>query len=118
MRYPRPASVAMNPFPIFLNDLANRPCLVFGADHEAGRKVKSLLSYRASVAVMPPELTNVLFNAMDDVSNCDFVSGSVIRQGPHVVAISTSGCAPVLSVRFASDSKKSLVASMTTFCTS
>ncbi|MEM8486939.1 MAG: bifunctional precorrin-2 dehydrogenase/sirohydrochlorin ferrochelatase [Bacteroidota bacterium] len=139
----------MNPFPIFLNDLANRPCLVFGADHEAERKVKSLLSYSASVTVIHPALTdtlqqlfdageiawrarsyrpgdlkhaylaiasepnvrlnhaigleaeaeNVLFNAMDDVPNCNFVSGSVIRQGPLVIAISTSGCAPVLSVR-------------------
>ncbi len=139
----------MNPFPIFLNDLASRPCLVFGADHEAERKVKTLLAYNASVTVIHPELTdvlqalfdageiawrarsyqagdlkhaylaiasepnpelnhaiwleaeaeNVLFNAMDDVPHCNFVSGSVIKQGPLVIAISTSGCAPVLSVR-------------------
>lgn len=139
----------MNPFPIFLNDLASRPCLVFGADHEAERKVKALLAYNAAVTVIHPLLTNVLqelfdageiawrarsyrpgdlkhaylaiasepnarlnhaismeaeaenvlFNAMDDVPNCNFVSGSVIRQGPLVIAISTSGCAPVLSVR-------------------
>ena len=36
---------------------------------------------------------------MDDVPHCNFVSGSVIKQGPLVIAISTSGCAPVLSVR-------------------
>ena len=139
----------MKPFPIFLNDLAGRPCIVFGSDHEAERKVKSLLEHDASVTVIHPELTevlqqyfkagdiawrarsykkgdlkhaflaiasepnevlnqaiweeaeaeNVLFNAMDDVPHCNFVSGSVIRRGPLVISISTSGCAPALSVR-------------------
>ncbi|MFK7843781.1 MAG: bifunctional precorrin-2 dehydrogenase/sirohydrochlorin ferrochelatase, partial [Rhodothermales bacterium] len=139
----------MKPFPIFLNDLAGRPCVVFGSDHEAERKVKSLLEHDASVTVIHPELTdvlqqhfkagdiawrarsykrgdlknvflaiasepneelnhtiweeaeaeNVLFNAMDDVPHCNFVSGSVIRRGPLVISISTSGCAPVLAVR-------------------
>lgn len=41
----------------------------------------------------------VLINAMDDVSHCTFVAGSVVRRGPLVIAISTSGCAPALSVR-------------------
>ncbi len=139
----------MKPFPIFLNDLAGRPCIVFGSDHEAERKVKSLLDHDASVTVIHPDLTdvlqqhfnagdiawrarsykkgdlkhaflaiasepneelnhaiweeaeeeNVLFNAMDDVPHCNFVSGSVIRRGPLVISISTSGCAPALSVR-------------------
>ena len=41
----------------------------------------------------------VLFNAMDDVQHCSFVSGSVVRRGPLTLSISTSGCAPALSVR-------------------
>jgi len=42
---------------------------------------------------------NVLLNAMDDVPHCSFVAGSVVRQGPLVLSISTSGCAPALAVR-------------------
>ena len=41
----------------------------------------------------------VLINAMDDVPHCNFVAGSVIEQGPLTLSISTSGCAPALSVR-------------------
>jgi precorrin-2 dehydrogenase / sirohydrochlorin ferrochelatase len=40
-----------------------------------------------------------LINAMDDVPYCNFVSGSVVRRGPLVIAISTSGAAPALAVR-------------------
>ena len=40
-----------------------------------------------------------LINAMDDVPHCTFVAGSVVRRGPLVMAISTSGCAPALAVR-------------------
>lgn len=42
---------------------------------------------------------NVLINAMDDVPHCTFVAGSVVRRGPLVISISTSGAAPALSVR-------------------
>lgn len=42
---------------------------------------------------------NVLINAMDDVPHCNFVAGSIVRRGPLVVSISTSGAAPALSVR-------------------
>ncbi len=139
----------MNPFPIFLNDLEGRPCVMFGSGHEAERKVDTLLEYGASVTVINPELSEplrthfeagdiawrarsyrpgdlknvylaivsepnpaysrpiweeaeaekVLFNAMDDVQHCNFVSGSVIKRGPLVISISTSGCAPALAVR-------------------
>lgn len=41
----------------------------------------------------------VLINAMDDVAHCTFVSGSVVRRGPLVISISTSGTAPALAVR-------------------
>ncbi len=139
----------MKTYPIFLNDLAGRPCVVFGSNHEAERKIKGLLDCDASVTVIHPQLSEVLqqlfeagdiawrareyrpgdlknaflaiasepnesvnraiweeaeaekvlFNAMDDVPHCTFVAGSVVRQGPLVISISTSGCAPALSVR-------------------
>lgn len=40
-----------------------------------------------------------LVNVMDDIPHCNFVAGSVVRQGPLTIAISTSGCAPALAVR-------------------
>ncbi|MFQ5911825.1 MAG: bifunctional precorrin-2 dehydrogenase/sirohydrochlorin ferrochelatase [Nitrospinota bacterium] len=40
-----------------------------------------------------------LFNATDDPAHCNFIAGSVMRQGPLAIAISTSGCAPALAVR-------------------
>lgn len=40
-----------------------------------------------------------LVNVMDDAAHCNFVAGSVVRQGPLALSISTSGCAPTLSVR-------------------
>lgn len=40
-----------------------------------------------------------LINAMDDVPHCNFVAGSVVRRGPLVVSISTSGAAPTVAVR-------------------
>jgi precorrin-2 dehydrogenase/sirohydrochlorin ferrochelatase len=45
------------------------------------------------------EAERALVNVMDDVPHCNFVAGSVVRQGPLTMAISTSGCAPALSVR-------------------
>jgi precorrin-2 dehydrogenase / sirohydrochlorin ferrochelatase len=45
------------------------------------------------------EAGNALVNVMDDVPNCNFVAGSVVRRGPLVIAISTSGAAPALAVR-------------------
>jgi precorrin-2 dehydrogenase / sirohydrochlorin ferrochelatase len=40
-----------------------------------------------------------LVNVNDDVTHCNYVAGSVVRQGPLALSISTSGCAPALSVR-------------------
>ncbi len=40
-----------------------------------------------------------LVNVMDDVAHCNFVAGSVVRQGPLTISISTSGAAPALAVR-------------------
>ena len=45
------------------------------------------------------ETTGTLINVMDDVEHCTFVAGSVHRQGPLVISISTSGAAPALAVR-------------------
>ncbi len=139
----------MNVYPVFLNDLHQRRCVVFGGNHEAERKVQRLLDCGADVTVVDPTATetlarwasegrlrwtrrryrpgdlkgvflaivaetnpprtapiwreaqeeNVLLNAMDDVPHCSFVAGSVVRRGPLVISISTSGCAPALSVR-------------------
>jgi len=41
----------------------------------------------------------VLVNVMDDIDHCNFVAGSVVRQGPLTLSISTSGAAPALAVR-------------------
>lgn len=139
----------MKVYPIFLNNLGGRRCLVVGGDHEAERKAEELLACDADVVVISPDLTEplqrwaeagrlswverdyrpgdlrgaflvivsetnpartapiweeaqaerVLINAMDDVPHCTFVAGSVVRRGPLVISISTSGCAPALSVR-------------------
>jgi siroheme synthase-like protein len=45
------------------------------------------------------EAEGALVNVMDDVAHCNFVAGSVVRQGPLTISISTSGAAPALSVR-------------------
>jgi precorrin-2 dehydrogenase / sirohydrochlorin ferrochelatase len=45
------------------------------------------------------EAEGVLVNVMDDVEHCNFVAGSVVRQGPLTLSISTSGAAPALAVR-------------------
>ena len=139
----------MNVYPIFLNNLAGRRCVVVGGGHEAERKAGGLLECAAAVVVISPDLNEplrqwadagrigwiprtyrrgdlrdaflaivseadaataeaiwqeaqaekVLLNTMDDVPHCTFVAGSVVRRGPLVASISTSGCAPVLAVR-------------------
>ena len=136
-------------YPIFLNDLARRRCVVIGGGHEAERKVDGLLDCDAGVTVISASATaqlrhwaesgrinwidrdyrygdlqgaflvicegsdaevnaqvwqegeaaGALVNVMDDVAHCNFVAGSVVRQGPLVVSISTSGAAPALAVR-------------------
>lgn len=40
-----------------------------------------------------------LVNVMDDIPHCNYVAGSIVRQGALTIAISTSGCAPALAVR-------------------
>lgn len=139
----------MKPYPIFLNDLDQRRCIVIGGGEEAARKVIGLLVCSADVTVIAHELSTplqeivdagkvqwiprhyqqgdlrgaflvtaeredpvqnaaiyaeaisekALVNVMDDVEHCNYVAGSVIRRGPLVIAISTSGAAPAYSVR-------------------
>ena len=139
----------MKVYPVFLNNLEGKKCVMFGGNHEAERKVGGLLECSADVTVFSEEVTEplrnwaeegvinwvprwyepgdlkdvflaivaitdheatkpiwteaerekVLFNAMDDVPHCSFVAGSVVQQGPLTISISTSGCAPALSVR-------------------
>jgi siroheme synthase-like protein len=148
----------MKVYPIFLNNLVDRRCVVIGGDHEAERKVKGLLACDADVVVISPDLTDelgcwadagrfewiarpyrhgdlkdafltiisetnpeatapiweeaqaekVLINAMDDVPHCTFVAGSVVRRGPLVISISTSGQGPTLSVRLRQQLEKEL----------
>ena len=139
----------MKVYPIFLNDLEGRRCVVFGGGHEAERKTFDLLECGANVELIAETATEglsaaaaegmlvwqrrdyapgdlrgvfltivsetnpsatapiyeeaerekVLINAMDDVPHCTFVAGSVVRRGPLVISISTSGAAPALAVR-------------------
>ncbi len=139
----------MNVYPIFLNDLSGRRCVVIGCGHEVDQKVEALLACDACVILIGTALTDrlralltegrigwhdreyrsgdlkgaflaivtvidpvatrpiweeaererVLLNAMDDVAHCTFVAGSVVRRGPVVISISSSGAAPALSVR-------------------
>lgn len=42
---------------------------------------------------------NILVNVMDDLPHANFAFGSIVRQGPLTISISTSGAAPALSVR-------------------
>ena len=42
------------------------------------------------------ERVGALVNVMDDIPRCNFVAGSVVRQGPLTISISTSGAAPAL----------------------
>ncbi len=50
----------MNVYPIFLNNLRGRRCVVIGGDHEAERKAKGLLECDGAVEVISPEVTEAL----------------------------------------------------------
>ncbi len=47
-------------------DLKDRACLVIGGGEVAGRKVKTLLSYRAAVTVLSPELSPELSRMLEN----------------------------------------------------
>ena len=42
---------------------------------------------------------DILINVMDDIPHANFAFGSIVKQGPLTISISTSGAAPALSVR-------------------
>jgi precorrin-2 dehydrogenase / sirohydrochlorin ferrochelatase len=157
----------MTVYPIFLNNLTDRRCVVVGGDHEGERKADELAELGADVTVISAEATSklraladegritwlardyrpgdlrdaflvivsetnpeatapiweeaqaekVLINAMDDVPHCTFVAGSVVRRGPLVVSISTSGAAPALSVRLRQQLEKAFGPEYETFLT-
>lgn len=61
------------------------------------------------------EAENALVNVMDDVPHCNFIAGSVVRQGSLTVSISTAGAAPVLAVRLRQRLERELGAEYATF---
>lgn len=50
----------MNVYPIFLNNLSGRRCVIFGGNSEAERKVRGLLECQADVEIVSPAGTNEL----------------------------------------------------------
>jgi siroheme synthase-like protein len=50
----------MKVYPIFLNNLAGRRCIIFGTGHEADRKARGLVECEADVTVITPELSEGL----------------------------------------------------------
>jgi siroheme synthase-like protein len=42
---------------------------------------------------------DILVNVMDDIPHANFAFGSIVKQGPLTISISTSGAAPALAVR-------------------
>ncbi len=61
------------------------------------------------------EAEEALVNVMDDVDHCNFIAGSVIRQGHLTVSISTSGAAPTLAVRLRQQMEKEFGTQYATF---
>ncbi len=59
-------SSAMKVYPIFLNNLAGRKCVVIGGDAEAERKVADLLDCDASVTVISPDPSEALVRLAED----------------------------------------------------
>lgn len=56
----------MNVYPIFLNNLRGRRCLIIGGNHEAERKVLGLLDCDADVEVISPFVSEGLEEMADD----------------------------------------------------
>ena len=55
----------MKVYPIFLNDLAGRRCVIFGSGHDADKKAKGLLDCDADVVVISPNLGEGLNRLFD-----------------------------------------------------
>lgn len=56
----------MNVYPIFLNDLDRRQCVVIGGDEEAHRKIGSLLNCAANVTVICPDVDDAIVDRERD----------------------------------------------------
>ncbi|MDX1641622.1 MAG: bifunctional precorrin-2 dehydrogenase/sirohydrochlorin ferrochelatase [Balneolaceae bacterium] len=50
-------------------------------------------------AYQEAEERNILINVMDDIPHANFAFGSIVKQGPLTISISTGGAAPALAVR-------------------
>ena len=62
--------------------------LVFGATDDDGLNASICDAARAE---------GILVNAVDNPSSSDFTSGAVVKRGPLRIAISTSGCSPLIA---------------------
>ena len=57
----------------------------------------------------------VLVNVADDPPHCNFIAGSVMRQGLLTIALSTNGAAPTLAVRLREQMQRELGPEYATF---
>jgi len=82
--------------------------LVFAATGDTG--------VNAEIAALARE-RNILVNAVDDPERCDFISGAVMKRGPLRIAVSTSGCGPLIASRIRDDIEKRYDESFGTYIT-
>lgn len=68
----------------------------------AGAFVAIVAEYDGDInekAYQEAEERNILINVMDDIPHANFAFGSIVKQGPLTISISTGGAAPALAVR-------------------
>lgn len=63
------------------------------------------------------EERGILVNVMDDIPHANFSFGSIVKQGPLTISISTSGAAPTLAVRLRERFEKEFGEEYDTFLT-
>lgn len=51
------------------------------------------------IAYQEAKERDILINVMDDIPHANFAFGSIVKQGPLTISISTGGAAPALAVR-------------------
>ncbi len=80
----------MKVYPIFLNDLTGRRCVIIGGTHEAERKARGLLECDADVEIISPSVTDGLAHLAEQgrISwlQRDYISGDV--RGAFLVIVS------------------------------
>ncbi|WP_234573188.1 precorrin-2 dehydrogenase/sirohydrochlorin ferrochelatase family protein [Rhodohalobacter sp. 614A] len=67
-----------------------------------GASVVIVAEYEGNInekAYQEAEERNILINVMDDLPHANFAFGSIVKQGPLTISISTGGAAPALAVR-------------------